>query len=238
MRVRSRSAPYASNISPSHDPESFHDSDSVATARSAHRSATPRSPRSTCPWKRPSSSINVLGAHASPWQTTSWSIGGESVTHGGRPNGQSSTGSRSCITRNPTPIARAAARGLATQWAATADRPGNPLVCSQPSPVPSTCGTRTAPAAQRSRSASATRWCAHAGGDTLTYSRPPSTSNVTPPNSLTHTGTTGRPPAIQTTISGTGTGSLGTVTGLGCLMWNRYMGQSFSSPALYGGCRG
>ena len=46
----------------------------------------------------------------------------------------------------------------------------------------------------------------------MTYSRPPSTSNVTPPNSLTHTGTTGRPPAIPTTISGTGTGSLGTVT--------------------------
>ncbi len=159
------------------------------------------------------------------------------------PTAAARTGSRRpaaarALRRNPTPIARAAVRGLATQWGATADRPGNPSVCSQPSPAPSTRGTRTAPAAQRSRSASATRWCAHTGGDTLTYSRPPSTSNVTPPNSLTHTGTTGRPPAIQTTISGTGTGSLGTVTGLGCLMWNRYMGQSFSSPALYGGCRG
>ena len=94
-------------------------------------------------WKRPSSSINVLGAHASPWQTTSRSIGGESVTHGGGPNGQSSSGSRSCSTRNPTPIARAAVRGSATQCGSTAERPGNPAVCSHPSPAPSTCGTRT-----------------------------------------------------------------------------------------------
>jgi hypothetical protein len=51
--------------------------------------------------------INVLGAHASPWQTTSRSISGAPVTHGGGPNGQSSTGSPSCSRRNPVPIARA-----------------------------------------------------------------------------------------------------------------------------------
>ena len=39
----------------------------------------------------------------------------------------------------------------------------------------------------------------------------------------------------STPYLGTGTGSLGTVTRLGCRMWNRYTGQSSSSPAWCGG---
>ena len=50
---------------------------------------------------RPSSSIKVFGAHASPWHTTSRSTGKGSVTHGGGPNAQSSTGSASRSTRRP-----------------------------------------------------------------------------------------------------------------------------------------
>ena len=43
-------------------------------------SATPSSPRSTCPDQRPSSVSRVFGAQLSPWQTTSRSTGGMSAS--------------------------------------------------------------------------------------------------------------------------------------------------------------
>ncbi len=48
-------------------------------ARSARRSATPRSPRSTCADQLPASESRVFGAQLSPWQTTCWSIDGTSA---------------------------------------------------------------------------------------------------------------------------------------------------------------
>ncbi len=81
----------------------------------------------------------------------------ESVTQAGGPNGHASTGRPSCSIRRPLPIARAAVRGSRTHRGSTADRPASPAVCSQPAPAPSTSGTRIWAAAQRSRSASATK---------------------------------------------------------------------------------
>ena len=171
------------------------------------------------PLQRPSSSINVLGAHASPWQTTSRSIGIASVTHGGGPNGQSSTGRRSCSSRSPAPIARAAVRGVGhpvrvdRRPACAAPRCASQAVTRCPARAGTSDMSR---AAQRSRSrlGGPSVMCPLRGGETLTYSRaaPIHSENVTPPSSLTQTATTGLPPAMPSTISGTGTGSLGTLT--------------------------
>ncbi len=109
------------------------------------------------PATRPSSSISVLGAHASPWQTTSRSTGGglPKRAAGGRrraasrpaadhSNGHVRTGSRSCSVRSPAPIARTATSGAASQRGCTADRPGSPRCAARPGRVdadPSTRGT-------------------------------------------------------------------------------------------------
>ena len=46
------------------------------------------------------------------------------------------------------------------------------------------------------------------------------------PSRHTHTASTGRPAAMSVTTEGVGTGSVGRLTRLGCLMWSRYTEQS------------
>src|SRR5918993_3770321 len=174
-------------------------------ARSAHRSATPRRTRSTWPAGRPRSSSSVLGAQASAWQTTSRSTDGasrssasrsDSAAHATRVStvqekGQSVTGSRSCRSRSPDPIARAATRGRRSQYGSTADRLDRATVRShEPSssaPTSRTTGTRTKRPAHRIRSASAPRsssgWC----GAHFTNCRAVGYANVIPPSWFSQT---------------------------------------------------
>ena len=100
-------------------------------------------PEIDVPAQRPSSSIRVFGAHASPWHTTSGSTG-RAIGHP-RPGNRRAvaTGSASCSRRRPAPMARAAARGSRHPRRDDGRAPGQPAVCSQPAPAPSTCGTRT-----------------------------------------------------------------------------------------------
>ena len=60
-------------------------------------------------------------------------------------------------------------------------------------------------------------------------------ANVTPPNSFTHTAATGRPAAMSSTTAGSARVRWARSPRLGCLMWNRYTGQSSSSPACVAG---
>lgn len=191
---------------------------------SAQRSAVPRAARSTKATGRPAASSSVFGMQASPWHTTSRSIGGASASSAGmrmprraafarragtlHVHGHPSTGSASCRARRPSPTARTATRGSSCQRGSTALRASRATVTSHSSaascPCSTTSGTVIQSRAHRIRSASSRMFASRSSGPHLMY-RPSSVRKVSPPMPFSQTGMSAASPARWRTRAGIAT---------------------------------
>ena len=182
-------------------------------ARSAQRSATVRSPKSTLPVHSPSGEIRVFGAQASPCTITGSSSGGRGPSSDGvRPTqllrvhcaGKSSTGS-ACRARSPVAMARSASGRRACHTGPIACSPGRAAVtshCASASlPACSTRGAGWRGEIHSSRRRSASRSMPASRGLHFTNRSP--IRKVSPPSSLRHASRGSRPSANSTTTAGT-----------------------------------